>query len=69
MNAEYRSHKQVWQMLKPRVDVRLEATDTLARAQPLTLAAFPESLDWSFAIMDPMALAHGVRELASPLSE
>jgi hypothetical protein len=69
MNAEFKSHKQVWQLLKPRVDVRLEARDQIAWANPLSLAVVPESLAWSLALMDPAAVAHGVRELASPLSE
>lgn len=69
MNAEYKSHKQIWQMMKPKVDVRLEAIDPLAQARPPTLAAVPESFEWPLAIMDPATLMHGVRELTSPLSE
>ena len=63
MNAEYKSHERVWQMLKPSVDVTLEARDPLVWARSLMLTAVPESLDWYLAIMDPATLTHGVREL------
>ena len=69
MNAEYKNHKQVWQMVKPRMDAGLEASHLLAWARPLTLAAIPESLVRFLAIMDPATLTHGIRELASPLSD
>jgi hypothetical protein len=69
MNAEYQSHKQVRKMLKPRVWVDLEAAAPLVWPRPLALLPVPEWLEWSLATMDPAALAHGVRELTSPLSE
>jgi hypothetical protein len=69
MNAEYRSHKQLWQALKPRVDFRLEASGPVAWKGPLPLPVLPKSLDWPLPIVDPATLTHGVRELSSPLSE
>ena len=69
MNAEYKRHRQIWQALKPRVDVRLERKDPWVWVRPLAPAGAPESLNWAPAIMDPAAVAHGIRELASPLSE
>ena len=56
-------------MLKPRVDVWLGRAEPLAWVRPLWHAPVPDFPDWSLAAMDPSALAHGVRELASPLSE
>jgi hypothetical protein len=69
MNAEYKKHKQIWQVLKPREDFRLEAMEPMAWARPLVPAAVPKSLDWSLAIFDPPTAAHGISELTSPLSE
>ncbi len=69
MNAEYQRHRQIWQALKPKVDVRLEPKDPWAWARPLAPADAAASLAWAPAIMDPAAVAHGIRELASALSE
>jgi hypothetical protein len=69
MNAEYQSHERIRQMLKPSVDIRLDAIGSLAWVPPLTLTVGLESLNWLLASMDPATVAHGVRELASPLSE
>ncbi len=68
MNAEYQIHKPVWEMVKPRIDYRLESSEALARAiQPAD--AFADPLDWAPAMIDPTVLAHGHVELSSPLSE
>jgi hypothetical protein len=69
MNAEYKRHNQIWQVLKPKLDIRLGTMVSLAGARPLASVGVPQSLDWPPAIMDPAAVAHGIRELASPLSE
>jgi hypothetical protein len=69
MNAEYQSHKRVWEMLKPRVFTRLEASEPLGWARPQWGAAVPKLLAWYPVGMDLALLAHGHVELASPLSE
>jgi hypothetical protein len=69
MNAEYQSHKRVWEMLKPRVFAQLEASESLAWARPQAGVAVSKFLDWYPASMDLAVLAHGQRELTSPLSE
>jgi hypothetical protein len=69
MNAEYQSHKQTHQMLEPRMDAHPGTSGVLVWTHPLALAASLESLTWLMAAMDPATVAHGVRELASPLSE
>ena len=69
MNAEYISHARVWQMLKPKLDVGLETSNPFAWAPSVSIAGVPESLDLLCSIMDPATLTHGLRELASPLSE
>ena len=69
MNAEYRSHKRVWEMLKPRVIAQLEAREPLTWARPQAGVAIPKFLEWYPVSMDLALLAHGQRELTSPLSE
>ena len=69
MNAEYYSHKQVWEMLKPRVNAQVESSEPLSWKPPPTVVLIPEFLDWYAAGMDLAVLAHGLSELASPLSE
>jgi hypothetical protein len=69
MNAEYESHKRVWEMLKPRVSAQVEPGGPLAWAYPPTVTPVPELLRWSLANMDLAVLAHGIRELSSPLSD
>jgi hypothetical protein len=69
MNAEYQSHKRVWEMLKPRVDAWLELREPLQWVRPLTGVPVLEFLDWYPASIDLALLAHGHRELTSPLSE
>jgi hypothetical protein len=69
MNAEYQSHKRVWEMLKPRVFAQLEASELLAWARPQSGAPVLELLNWYPASMDLALVAHGHVELASPLSE
>jgi hypothetical protein len=69
MNAEYQSHKRVWEMLKPKVYARIEPREPLAWARPPAVAPASEFLGSSLARMDPAVLAHGLRELAWPLSE
>jgi hypothetical protein len=68
MNAEYQSHKRVWEMLKPRVLVQLQSSE-LAWALPHAGGGIPEFLDWHPASLDLALLAHGHVELTSPLSE
>ena len=69
MNAEYESHKRVWEMLTPRVFAQLEASEPSAWARPLSGVPVLELLNWYPASMDLALLAHGQRELTSPLSE
>ena len=69
MNAEYQSHKRVREMLKPRVFAQLAASEPLAWVRPQWGAAVPKFLDWYPVSMDLAVLAHGQRELTSPLSE
>jgi len=69
MNAEYESHKRVWEMLTPRVFAQLEASEPSAWLRPQWGAAVPKFLDWYPGDMDLALLAHGHVELASPLSE
>jgi hypothetical protein len=69
MNAEYRSHERVWQMLKPKVQVGLGGSDSWTWAVPPVLAPVPEFLDWYPAALTLIALGHGHSELTSPLSE
>jgi hypothetical protein len=69
MNPEYQSHKRVWEMLKPRAFARLDASEPLAWARPQAGVAVSKLLDWCPASLDLAVLAHGQRELTSPLSE
>jgi hypothetical protein len=69
MNAEYQSHKQVREMLKPKVYARIEPREPLAWARPPVVAPVAQFLVSSLASMDPAVLAHGIAELAFPLSE
>ena len=69
MNAEYERHEHLLQLLKPKVNVGIERPGRLESVPSVTLAPVPESLAWSLEFMDPAALAHGVKELTSPLSE
>jgi len=69
MNAEYYRHKQVWQMLKPRMDAQVDSTEPLAWAPPPTVGLLPEVIGWYAAGMDLAVRTHGLTELASPLSE
>ena len=69
MNAEYKRHKRVWQMLEPLREVRPKVIEPFPPPAPLTLPLASASFGLSLAMMDPVALAHGVRELSSPLSE
>lgn len=69
MNAEYHRHKQVWQMLKPKVSVQIQPSESLALARQLAARPIPEFLAWHAASVELAFLAQGHRELASPLSE
>ena len=68
MNAEYESHKRVWELLKPRVHVHLEPSEPVKWARPLAGVPVRE-LDWHPASIDLALLAHGHGELTSPLSD
>jgi hypothetical protein len=69
MNAEYISHERVWQMLKPKVYVGLEGSESETWTGAPVLAPVPAFLDWYPTALSLVALAHGHRELSSPLSE
>ncbi len=69
MSAEYISHERVWQMLTPKLYVGLEGSERASRSDTPTLAPVPEFLDWYPTALTLAALAHGHRELSSPLSE
>jgi len=69
MNAEYQSHKQVWEMLKPRASARIAPSEALPRALTPAAPPWPESPGWYPASIDLVVIAHGLPELSSPLSE
>jgi hypothetical protein len=69
MNAEYESHKRVWEMLKPRLYAHVEPSEPSAWARPPVIAPVPEFVGWYPASIDLAVLAQGHPELASPLSE
>ena len=69
MNAEYQHHKQVWEMLKPRVYSQIEPTEPLAWACPPAVAPVPEFPGWYPASMELAVPARGLPELTSPLSD
>ena len=69
MKAEFESHERVWEMLKPTVYAQIEPREPLASARPPPVAAVPEFPGGYLAGIDPAILAHGLPELASPLSD
>ncbi len=69
MNAEYESHKRVWEMLKPREFAQLESSQPRRSNHPLASVPVSESLDGFSVGLDLALLAHGRGELASPLAE
>ena len=69
MNAEYQSHTRVWEMLKPRIHAHVEPDGWSVWA---TLPLFSRSsrlFDLDALGIDLEVLAHGHRELTSPLAE
>jgi hypothetical protein len=69
MNAEYQSHKRIWEMLKPRAFAQQEVGEPLAWVRPQSDVPVLELLNCYPASMDLALLAHGQRELTSALSE
>ena len=69
MNAEYESHKRVWELLKPRVFAQLESSEPGNWNRPVAKVSVSEFLEGYLAGLDSALLAHGHSELTSPLSE
>lgn len=68
MNAEYQSHKRVWEMLKPSVFDPLQLTEPPTGTLQ-TLHTQARFLEWDSIFIEPAMLAHGYGERSSPLSE
>ena len=68
MNAEYHSHERVWDMVKPRMDEALQSCQRRDWSPGPVDGVSRRAAVQRFAI-DPIVLAHGHRELRSPLAE
>jgi hypothetical protein len=68
MNAEYLSHKRVWEMVKPHAHEQLPPgpASTLA---PASADLAPEFFGANRSLIDPAVLSRGHVELRSPLSD